>query len=96
MLYFVPTLIHQTEWTKLRENITVDDIVLVVDQNQPRGKWRMAIVVVETYPNSEGHVRTLKLKTFDKKHKKFFLFVRPISKVCLLITASELVLHSNF
>ena len=77
--YFVPNLQPRSKWRKLRENVAVGDIVLVIDKDISRGKWQMA-VVLEVYMGSDGNVRSVKIKT------RTGTYDRPITKLCLLLS----------
>ena len=58
-------------------NIKPEALVLLVNDNTPRGHWNLGRVL-ETYPGSDGLVRTVKVKTKDA------VYVRPKKKLCLL------------
>jgi hypothetical protein len=45
-----------TKWQRKERQFKVGDIVLLVDDNLPRGKWNMARVV-EVFPGKDGIVR---------------------------------------
>ena len=40
----LPSLQERPKWKQLKENIRVNDIVLVVDENTPRGQWSLGLV----------------------------------------------------
>ena len=82
MRYFVPNLQIRSKWFKIRENIAVGDIVLLIDPNVNRASWKMGIVT-EIYPDNNGNVRSVKVKTNTG------LYVRPITKLTLLMTKKE-------
>ena len=50
----------------------------------PRSRWRKAIVT-ETHPGSDGLVRSATIKDCNKN-----VYVRPVSKLCLIATRAEL------
>ena len=39
MAHFAPNLQPRGKWFKVRENLSVGDIVLVIDKDVPRSKW---------------------------------------------------------
>ena len=41
---FLATLNTRKKWTEAKDNLKVGDVVLVVDQNAPRGKWHLGRV----------------------------------------------------
>ena len=79
---YLPLLQERQRWNRTRRNFMKGDIVLIVDFNAPRGSWLMARVL-ETRPGSRGLVRSVLLKTRTNELE------RPISKLCLLVPASE-------
>ena len=74
---YIPQLQVRSKWTRTKENIQVNDVVLVADEDVPRGKWPLGLVVeVETSP--DGLVRAAKVRTNDKVKR------RPINKLVFL------------
>ena len=59
------------------------DIVLIIDPNITRSKWKMAIVE-EVFPDAAGYVRSAQLKTNSGSYK------RPITKLTLLLSKNEM------
>ena len=59
---YLPTLKVRQNWTTLHRNFAVGDLVLIVDKKTPRGLW-LVDLVEEVYPNSNGKVRRVKVKT---------------------------------
>lgn len=74
---YLPTLIKRGKWSREGRRIQVGDVVLVAENNTPRGRWPLARVV-KVFPGSDGRVRTVKLKT------KNGTYVRPVVKLCVL------------
>ena len=74
---YLPMLQVRRKWLSVKPNLKPNDLVLLVDNNLPRGRWNLGRIV-ETYPGSDGLVRTVKVKTKSGE------FVRPIQKLCLL------------
>jgi hypothetical protein len=68
---------QRPKWFRQRENLKVDEIVLFVDQSNPKGRWPLA-KVVKVYPGSDGHVRVVDLEVAGKTMR------RPITKLCPL------------
>ena len=66
------------KWGSFCCNLTVGDIVLVVDDSLPRCLWPLGRVL-EVFPNKhDGCVLVARVKT------KSGPFLRPINKLCLL------------
>ena len=74
---YLPSLQPRAKWRKALPNVKPNALVLLVNDNTPRGHWNLGRVI-ETYPGPDGLVRTVKVKTKDS------VYVRPIQKLCLL------------
>jgi hypothetical protein len=59
---YLPTLTLRSKWSKEVRNVNIGDLVLLVDDNLPRGAWELARVV-DVYPGDDGRVRTALVKT---------------------------------
>ncbi len=79
---YLPVLQMRQKWQTIKRNLTVDDIVLVVDESLPRGYWPLARVVEVTKGRDEL-VRSVRVKTAKTE------LVRPIDKLCLLEAAED-------
>lgn len=73
----MPSLIERKKWLVQRRNIAVDDIVLIINPNTPRGHWPVGRVI-QVMPGSDGVVRNVIIKTGTGE------YVRPVAKLCLL------------
>ncbi len=90
LVEYVPALTEKHKWTESRRNVAVDDLVLIVDNNSPRGKWptgRVTELIIskqgkKTTPRA---VRSVRVKTDTGE------YIRPIVKLCLLREAGEAV-----
>lgn len=74
---YLPTLQERQKWTQVKRNFRVDDLVLVVDENLPRGQWPLGRIL-ETYPDEKGQVRSVRVRIGDGMKK------RPIHKLVWL------------
>lgn len=74
---FLATLNTRKKWREAKENLRVGDVVLVVDQNAPRGKWHLGRID-EVFPGQDGQVRVVQVST--RGHK----YIRPITRLCPL------------
>ena len=72
----------RTKWTEEKRNLQVNDVVLMKDEDAPRGRWPMARVT-ETHPSKDGLVRSVTLSA------KGSLFKRPVHKTVLLVAGDE-------
>nr|XP_027215199.1 uncharacterized protein LOC113808079 [Penaeus vannamei] len=75
---YLPLLQERQKWNIKRRDVKKGDIVLALDERLPRGTWPLARVI-EVMCDSDGHVRSAKLKTVSGE------YIRPISKICLLL-----------
>ena len=82
MAHFVPNLQPRGKWFKIRDNLKIGDIILVIDKDYPRSKWNMGLVI-QVYPGDDGLVRSAKVKT------SFGTYDRPITKLTLLLSNEE-------
>ncbi len=74
---YLPQLQKRQKWTQKRRNFKENDLVLVVDENVPRGQWQLG-KVVEVISDDKGHVRSVRVRTSTSTK------LRPITKICLL------------
>nr|XP_039256379.1 uncharacterized protein LOC120333093 [Styela clava] len=79
---YLPTLQTRQKWTSKERNMEVGDIVLLVDNTIPRGKWQTGRVM-ETTPDKLAAVRQVTVKTSRG------LLRRPIAKLCLIHRVNE-------
>jgi hypothetical protein len=86
---------ERQKWCKPSRNLSVGDIVLVVDEGLPRCQWRMARVR-EVYPGKDGLVRKVKLVMGDlsisnkgKRVNPETLIERPIHKLVLILAVKN-------
>jgi len=74
---YVPELQRRSKWFNPSKNLKVGDLVLVSDENTPRGLWPLGLIV-EAKQSDDGYVRSVKVKT------KSSVFTRPITKIVFL------------
>ncbi|XP_077974796.1 uncharacterized protein LOC144430654 isoform X2 [Styela clava] len=72
---YLPTITRRSKWTKGRDNFKVDDMVLLVDESIPRGRWTVGRVI-NTFPDKHGLVRSVLVRTGTNVVR------RPITKLC--------------
>ena len=78
---YLPTLQVRQKWQLPKRNLKSGDVVLMVDDDKPRGQWPMA-VVQETYPDKRGAVRQALVRKSGGSSIK-----RDVRKLCLLEAA---------
>ena len=70
----VPALNSQPKRTSENRDLKLDNAVLVIQPDSPRGRWPLG-QVIEVYPGRDGHTRVAKVVCGAKT------FVRPITKL---------------
>ena len=75
-LYF-PALIERKRWNLPSHNLSVGDLVMVVDEKTQRGDWPLARVT-RIFPGKDNTVRVCEVKT------KCGLYKKPVAKLALL------------
>ena len=92
---YLPTLMEGQKWRSRKENIKVGDLVLLADENYPRGEWPIARVW-EVVADDDGCVRVAKVKTAStvathaKRQRRgevktsTVVLTRPVTSLCHL------------
>jgi hypothetical protein len=75
---YLVTLQNRQKWINQRRNIAIGDIVIIKEENQPRGSWSMGRVIV-TEPDKEGFIRSVTVKTSTTEIR------RPIHELVVLL-----------
>ena len=79
---YLPTLQKRSKWNDKKRNIKQNDVVLVIDSNQPRGHWLLGRIV-GINSDDKGIVRSVEVKTKHGTQR------RPITKLILLMPYGE-------
>ena len=67
---YVPNLTERKIWQRKRQrDIRIGDLVLVVDENVPRGRWNLGRVI-KTFPGDDDLVRAADVQTKNGVHKR--------------------------
>lgn len=74
---YLPELTRRSKNHPERKELGVDDIVVVCDPNQPRGRWPLGRIV-SVVTGRDGRVRTAEVKTKDGVHR------RPVARLAVL------------
>lgn len=74
---YLPGLTVRQKWFKDEKPLKEKDVVLISEDNIPRGKWRIG-KVAETFPGKDGRIRTVRVQT------KKGMINRPVQKLHLL------------
>jgi hypothetical protein len=78
-LEFVPLLGPRQKWSQEQENLKVDEVVIELDANQPRGVWRL-MRVSKIFPSQDGLVQKVEVTSTDNK-----AYIRPIAKLISIV-----------
>ena len=70
----VPALNSRAKWTSENRDLKVDDVVLVIQPDSPRGRWPLGRVT-GVYPGRDGHIRVAEVVSGAKT------VIRPITKL---------------
>ncbi|XP_063959833.1 uncharacterized protein LOC129259266 [Lytechinus pictus] len=62
-------LTPRRKWNTDRRNILVDDVVMMTDSNEERGKWTITRVV-QLYPGQDGIIRNVNVKTLNAEYSR--------------------------
>lgn len=88
---YLTSLQPRSRWWEKKENMRVDDIVLVKDDNVVRNEWRLGRVT-KVLLSDDGLVRRVELLIADanldghgKRHSKATIIQRPVTKLKLLL-----------
>lgn len=76
------------KWTIPRKNVEVGDIIPLIDEVLPRGKWAMGKVLT-VYRSKDGKVRSVDLRVSGGTLQ------RPITKLCVIYRGSTVVKTTN-
>jgi hypothetical protein len=74
---YLPTITERKKWLRRLPNLAVNDIVLIINPDSPRGHWPIGRVL-ETIMSQDGVVRAARVKTSTGE------YLRPAAKLCLL------------
>ena len=79
---YLPTLQRRQRWVAKSRNVEQGDVVLLIDEDVPRGHWRMG-KVTQTFPSSDGLVRKVSLRTGGT------VLTRPVHKLIVLLPTAD-------
>ena len=79
---YLTNLQGRPKWCRVKRNMKVGDIVLMPEDNVPRGQWRLARIV-KVYPDKRNQVRSVQIKTSGS------LLDRPVNKLILLFEKED-------
>ena len=74
---YLPTLQSRSKWASAKENLKINDVVLVIDENTPRGQWPLGLVT-NVEESSDGLVRAAEVRSNGKIKR------RPVTKLVFL------------
>ena len=74
---YLPSIQLRSKWREQRRNLSVGDIVLVVDYTAPRNQWQVARVI-DVSVGADGLARSAQVRTQKST------LTRPVTKLCYL------------
>ena len=74
---YLPTLSSRQRWADDEKNLNAGDLILVAEENVPRGHWPLGRVL-RTFPGDDGRVRVAEVKTATG------VYTRPVVRLCPL------------
>ncbi|CAM1295397.1 Uncharacterised protein r2_g452 [Pycnogonum litorale] len=87
MSEYLSLLQQRGKWSSEQKEVTIDDIVILIDPSQPRGSWPLGRIT-KVWPGKDGHVRIVEVLSSGKTYR------RPITRVAPLLT-SEVEVTAN-
>ena len=94
---YFPSLLIQPKWHTAQRNLREGDVVLIQDENQIRGQWKL-LTVLKAFPGGDGRVRKVQVlyknpkpgEAVNEYHGRGFVTVeRAINKLVVLIPKEE-------
>ena len=79
---YLQLLQQRRKWTDSKDNLQIDDVVLLRDKEAHRNNWSMG-VVNRTFPSDDGKVRKIEVRT--SRGGQLVHYVWPIMEVVLLV-----------
>lgn len=67
--HHLPSLQDRQKWRKDGKELTVGQVVLIVDPQLPRALWPVG-TVSETLPGADGKIRTVRVKVKEKTYTR--------------------------
>lgn len=78
---YLSTLQKRLKWVYKERNVQIGDIVLIIDENQPRCNWLMG-KIISVKQSLDNLIRSVEIQTKDS------ILVRPVNKLVLLLENS--------
>lgn len=80
--YYLPALQERQKWRKDSKELSVGQVVLIIDPQLPRALWPVG-KVTRTYPGADGCARTVDIQVKDRT------YLRPVSRLVQLPSLPE-------
>ena len=85
---FLLSLQSRVKWDSQKRNFATGDVVILKDEDVRRNQWSLAIVV-NVFPDADGVVRSVTVRTSSHAEKAGAVMNRPIAKLVLLLKVEE-------
>ena len=83
-----PGLVLRQKWHTEKRNLKKGDVVLIQDNNEVRGKWKMGLVE-EGIISLDGKVRRAKISYHTVENGSRRMIARPVQRLILLAAVEE-------
>ena len=84
----VPRLNVTSKWQKQQKNVNVGDIMLVMEDNTPRGRWPLGRVVT-VFPGRDGVIRVVEVSVRGKVYKRAVRRLIPLDVEPVALDSAE-------
>ncbi|KAK3102031.1 hypothetical protein FSP39_008246 [Pinctada imbricata] len=91
---WIPGLNSRNKWVHPHKDMQKDDVVIVMNPNEPRGHWPLGRVE-EVYPGKDGHVRVVKLKVGGNRRVSLLKTGNTAPKILALKEGAPVILTRN-
>lgn len=79
---YLQLLQQRRKWTDSKDNLRIDDVVLLREKEAHRNDWSMG-VINRTFPDDDSKVRKIEVRT--SRGGQLVHYVRPVTEVVLLV-----------
>lgn len=79
---YLQLLQQRQKWTDSKDNLRIDDVVLLREKEAHRNDWSMG-VINRTFPDDDSKVRKIEVRT--SRGGQLVHYVRPVTEVVLLV-----------
>jgi hypothetical protein len=74
---YLPTLTRRAKWLEEGNQLEVGDVVVIVDDQAPRNKWKLGRVV-SVFPGKDGRIRSAEVRTATGTYRRPTVKLAPL------------------